>query len=178
MANWIKVVLEVVLSFITLAVGSSFWSLVRLPKYLLAVMRTPGNLDLLQISQFTGVIEVDPNLEARIGYPSLLFTDVKSSLSAWRLTKFGALIGSLMLIALSFLLGLRYLVVTVLIFFLSGLMDIQKAAKGNVFRDVQVMLGRIDRWRKSDPEECRKYCTETNPKFFREMYLAVEKRNL
>ena len=117
MANWIKVVLEVVLSFITLAVGSSFWSLVRLPKYLLAVMRTPGNLDLLQISQFTGVIEVDPNLEARIGYPSLLFTDVKSSLSAWRLTKFGALIGSLMLIALSFLLGLRYLVVTVLIFF-------------------------------------------------------------
>lgn len=178
MAMWIKIVLEAVLALVILAVGSSFWSLVKLPKFLLDVMKTPSNLELLQLTSFTGVMKLDTDREFEIGYPALLFTDIQSSISAWKVTKYLTLVGCLVLMLLSFLIGANYFFASVVVFCLSGLMDIQSAAKGNVFRDVQVMLGRIDRWSKTDPEECLKYCTETNPKYFREMYLAVEKRNL
>jgi hypothetical protein len=176
--TWIKLVIEVPLATISAAGGSSFWSLSKLPKYLNAVMSTASNLETLQLTQFTGVIKIDPGKEAKIGYTALLYSDVSSSLSAWRTTKYISLAFVLLIFVVSFFLGIVYLAVNVVAFVLSSFMEIQTSAQGNVFRDVQVMLGRIDRWMKADPEGCRKYCMETNPKYFREMFLSVEKRNL
>ena len=177
MATWVKVVADVLLALVALAVSSSFWSLVKLPKYLLEVMRKPSYLDLLQISQFTGVIEVDPIRESAIGYATLLYVDFRSSLDTWKKVKYATFVGCLVLMFLSYLLGFGYFIVTLAVCLFAGFMGIQDAAKGNVLRDVQVMLGRIDRWNASDPEGCREYCTEKRPKVFREMYLSVLRRN-
>lgn len=177
MPTWIKIALEIVLIVVTFAMGGTFWSLVKLPKFFLAVMRTQSNLELIQITPYTGVTaKIDPIQELEAGYSTLLFCDVQSSLAAWRKTKNLMLCGLIVVFLLSFLLGVWYWTALVAVFLAIGLMDIMDLAKGTAIRDVQVMLDRIARWFEIDLEACKEYCTETNPKFFREMFSVVEKR--
>jgi len=177
-ATWIKIVLELVIAFFMAAGGSTFWSLHKSPKFLIAILRTASNLDLLQTTGLDRSKEVDEATEMRLGYPVLLLADVSSSIKSWQLTRNLSLLFCILLLAVTFIFGVWYCLITALVFLLTSFMDIQTAAQGNVFNDVRQMIGRVTRWNKSDPESCRKYCLETNPKFFREMFLSVERRKL
>ena len=116
MAIWGKILAGASIAFLELAAASCFWSLVKLPEFFRAIMSTPSDLDLLHVATFTGFIEVDPSRERKMGYPSLLFADVSSSLAAWRKGRNIAFAFCVLLLTASWFLGYGYLVVTLAVF--------------------------------------------------------------
>ena len=174
MALSLKLLMEVPLATLSYVAGNTFWSMLRLPNFLYLILTTKSNLETLLVVPYSGSgAETSLSKEREIGYPLLLLSDVSSSLKAWAKVRNLALVGGIICAILSTTLGTYWAGGNCVIFMLAVMSGIHTGAKGNVFKDVGLMLGRLQRWNKVDEKACEEFCTHAHPKLLSTIYSVV-----
>jgi hypothetical protein len=72
-------------------------------------------------------------------------------------------IGIVLLLIISFFLGVWYFVVSLAVFVLLSISDIPPSAKNNNATHVHTLISNIYKWHQTDSEGCRSYCIRERP---------------
>ena len=170
-----KIVIEVVLVIITFFAGGLFWHLQRRGKYLAQIICNEPFL-----SQFVSrdALEsaspmITPFAEKnQVGY----FLNIKLVIDADRISQRRTKLIFLAILAAAFtgsyFLGVPYLAVSIVIFFLSGLGPLSPSVQSSALQHVLAIALILDRWRTENTAECEQWIEQARS--LRPLYNAVK----
>lgn len=172
----VKIIVEIVLGFITLTLGSGFWNCVKSPKFLGNVLEDYDELKKYYLYVGKDSITKDSDkIEQKVPFSVMIGLWIKASFSALDKTKYMLFLVITAIFVGSYFLMPLCLLINIVLFFLMAYPDISSSAKNNMMQDVRVMLVNIHKWNKINPQECKNFCTVEQPKMLKNIYrLTVE----
>ena len=162
---WWKIVLEVLIVAAILVTGGSFWACLKSSKHLRHFL---GDIsELRQLIDYLGpakIAEEGAAIEPVFGsFAKNIEVFETAHLASLRQTATLVLIGVVLLLIISFFLGVWYFVVSLAIFLLLSIGDIPASAKNNNATHVHTLISNIYKWHHTDSEACRSYCIRERP---------------
>ena len=159
---WWKIVLEILLAIILIALGSGFWAILKSRSHLRIALGDEGELKhLINFLTPAKVIEegneIKPMFESYL--QNILFFE-KMHFAALSKTRNLTVIAALILIALSYLLGIPYLIASLVAFVFPALSPIPASAKNNNLTHIHTVILNIYKWNKIDEAGCFAYCDQ------------------
>jgi hypothetical protein len=162
---WWRVIVEILIVAAILATGGSFWACLKSAGHL---SRFLGDIrELQQLIDYIGpdkIAEESSGIEPVFGsYAKNIETFERAHLASLRQTATLVLIGVVVLLIISFLLGIYFFVVSLAVFLLLSIGDLPASAKNNNATHVHALISNIYRWNHTDPSACRSYCIRERP---------------
>jgi hypothetical protein len=177
----LKIIVEIVVALVLIALGTSFWSCVKSPRFM---ARTLADYDGLKtIFSFLDaekIREETQNMEPVFGsYSNNIAMWLKSSISALDKTRNILLFFIVVIVAATYFLGTTFIIINIAIFLLLALAPIATSAQNNILSDVHTVLKNVYKWNAEDPVACKNFCTTEQPRILGNIYrLASELRSL
>lgn len=175
---WWKFLVEIVLGILMLMCSFSFWSIIKLPAHLSSVLADPSEL-----KRILGIIGSDrlkkeaESIEPVYGsYLKNMMIDKLSLFGALRMTKNLTLLGAAILIALSYFLGIIFVIINFLLFLLPSLLGPQPIAKQHNYNHLYTVILNVYKWNKVDPNGCLAYCNKEDLSL-KQVYLTISELN-
>lgn len=181
----IPIIIEIVLGTALLVVGSLFWDCAKSPRLLADLLGDYGKLLMFRPflhyeardeAAYNAIFERrtlksigDPNL----AYPLHIAHFIKASLSSVAKVRNMLLLGVVGIVGGSCFLGLAFSLINMGLFFLLALRRISNPALGNVQRDVHMLMRMIAKWNAIAPVECRRFCSQEQPRMLEAVYKVV-----
>ena len=170
----IKIIIEIVLGFILMGIGSAFWNCVKSPKFLAKILgdydelkkffHHLGKEKIKQESEF-----VDPE----IGYSANIALWIKASISALDKTRNMLLVVIIAILIGSYFLGNVFLFINIALFIFVAFPNISASAKNNIFYDIHTVMLNVYKWNKVDHNECEHFCNVEQPRTLKNIYRVV-----
>lgn len=162
---WWKIVLEVVIVAVILVTGGSFWACLKSSRHLSRFLSDISELRrLIDYLSPTKIAEESAAIEPVFGsFAKNIEAFETAHLASLRKAAMLVLIGVVLLLIISFLLGVWYFVVSLVVFLLLSIGDIPASAKANNATHVHTLISNIYKWHHSDAEACRSYCIGQRP---------------
>ncbi len=162
---WWKIVLEVLIVAAILATGGRFWACVKSAAHL---RRFLGNdHELQQLIDYIGrekIVVESAAIEPVFGsYAKNIETFEMAHVASLRQTATLMLIGIIVLLVISSLLGLYFFAINLAVLLLLPIGDIPASAKNNNATHVHTLISNIYKWNHTDSTACRTYCTRERP---------------
>ncbi|MGA3163223.1 MAG: hypothetical protein ABSD77_03360 [Verrucomicrobiota bacterium] len=162
---WWKIIVEVVLVAGLLAAGGGFWVCAKSRGHFIRFIRDQNELK--RLFDFIGRDKFIA--EATTIQP--VFGSFADNMVALGRVHFAALdqtrsltfIATAILLAVSYLLGIYFLIANVILFALLAVGDISGWAKNNSATHAHELIGNIYKWYQTDPEACCDYCCRKSP---------------
>jgi hypothetical protein len=162
---WWKIIAEVVLVAGLLAAGGSFWVCAKSRGHFVRFIRDQSALK--QFFDFTGrdkfiteAATIEPVFES---FADNMVALDRIHFAALDRTRNLTFIATAILLAGSYLLGIYFLIVNVILFALLGVGDISGWAKNSSATHAHELIGNIYKWYQTDPETCCDYCCRKSP---------------
>jgi len=162
---WWKIIIEVLIVAAILVTGGSFWACVKSSKHLSRFLSDVTELRrLIDYLGAAKIAEESNGIEPVFGsYAKNIETFERIHLASLRQTATMVLIGIVVLLIISFLLGVYYFVVSLTVFLLLSIGDIPASAKNNNATHVHSLISNIHKWHHTDSATCRSYCIRERP---------------
>jgi hypothetical protein len=162
---WWRVVVEILIIAAILATGGSFWACLKSAGHL---SRLLGDISELQrLIDYIGpakIAEESSGIEPVFGsYAKNIETFERAHLASLRQTANLVLIGVVVLLIISFTLGIYFFMASLAVFLLLSVGDIPASAKNNNATHVHTLISNIYRWNHTDSAACRSYCIRERP---------------
>ena len=171
----VKIIIEVVGAIVLISLSWSFWQCVHSPKYLGRMLSDYNQMK--RIYEFFGTDTIraeGEKLQPVLGsYSANVATWMKSSLSALDTARNTTLFFLVLIIFLSYFLGVRFLLINVGIFFVSSSLPMSEAAKRNMMTDIRMIIINVYKWYSVEPDDCRHFCSTVQPRMFKNIYTLV-----
>lgn len=170
----IKIVSEVVLGLVLLAISSSFWNCVKSPKFL---MTTLG--DYQELKKFfhhlskERIVQESEKVDPQIGYSANIALCIKSSVSALDQTRNMLLLVIIGIFVGSYFLGTKFLFINFGLFVVAAFPRISAPAQNNIFSDIHTIMLNVYKWNKVDHSECEHFCNIERPRYLRSVYRVI-----
>jgi len=171
----LRIVIEVILGAALLSVSTSFWACIKSPKFLGRIL---VNYD--EPKKFFDHFGVDKiHQESQAVQPILgsysanIATWMKSSFSALDKARNMTLFFSVVIILTGFLLGIEFVLINTIVFFLTALAPIPAPARNNMFSDIHTIIINVYKWNTVDQNECRTFCNTEQPRILKNIYRLV-----
>lgn len=162
---WWKIIVEVLIVATILVTGGGFWACVKSSKHLSHFLS-----DIHEIQRLIDYIGPAKIAEESIGiepifgsYAKNIETFERIHLASLRQTATMVFIGIIVLLIISFLLGVYYFLVSLGVFLLLSIGDIPASAKNNNATHVHSLISNIHKWHHTDSASCRSYCIHERP---------------
>lgn len=171
----LKVVIEVVVGILLINLSWSFWQCVHSPKFLGDTLSNYNQMrrifDSLGIENIRAESE---KLQPVLGsYYVNMATWMKASLAVLDKARNTTLLVAVVIIFLSYLLGVVSALVNVGIFFLASQLPMSDAAKRNMMTDIRKVIVNVYKWNSVAPDECKHFCTAEQPRMFKNLHTLV-----
>jgi hypothetical protein len=159
---WWRILLEVVIAIVLLAIGSSFWSILKSRGHLQALLTDKNELKRL-LSHWSAPEIVREGREIKPVFGSYLenirFFE-RAHFAALNKTRNLILIVVAGLLVLSYLMGLPYLIASLAVFILPSFSQIGASAKNHNATHVHTVVLNVYKWNQTAPDECSHYCED------------------
>jgi len=158
---WWKIPLEIVISIILLTIGSGFWSILK-SRGLQTLLADENELKrLLDIWTPSEITREGREIKPVFGsYLENIRLFERAHYAALNKTRNLTLIVAVLLIAVSYFLGLAYLIASLAAFILPSFSPIAASAKNNNATHVHTVILNVYKWNQTDPGECSRYCEQ------------------
>src|SRR3990172_3656554 len=171
----LKIIIEVVLGIILISLSSSFWACIKSQKYLGKALSDYNELK--KYFNFIGsekIYQESQNVQPILGsYSNNMATWMKASFSALDKTRNMMLFFSIIVILASYFLGIEFLLINIVVFFLLSFSPLPASAKNNMISDVHTMFLNIYKWNSVEPVECKRFCTSEQSRIFKNVYNII-----
>jgi hypothetical protein len=151
-----NIVIEIILAFVMLIAGSLFWQLHKRGKYLLHAVHDE---QLLSVIISREVLDNPPHIVIPIqsGFFNNIHAEIYSdSTSTKKMMIIIGLIAISILIG-SYFLGASYIIINLIIFFLSSLAGVGKNARASVILHILDLAFILDKWHSENAKECEEW---------------------
>ncbi len=184
MTIW-KIIIEVVLAFLSFGMGYTFWSCIKSPKYLGRILTnknetknyisTLGKERLMESTRQSGKFPKGFNheelLSKGLSHEQLLLITIQSSIKAVDGGRNLAAFILLIVFIVSYFLSSIFLIINVACFLIMYFPQISSSAKNNIYNDLNSITRIICKWYLTDPSGCENFCL-SKPRF-RNIYEAI-----
>lgn len=169
-----RIALEVVIVFVLVMLGSSFWACLKAPTHMRSLLSDQSELRrLIDHFGFDGLYTEALNLKSDNHLHGEL-------LLAWEYSHYRSLsqtrnmlsVGVVAVLLASWWLGWGYLAVSVGIFALTGFGGIPASAKNNNAKHLPTVILHLIKWMREDPQQCAQFCTVQHPDY-RNLYSII-----
>jgi hypothetical protein len=172
----LRIIIEIVLAAVTLFAGQTFWQLRKRARFLRRAIHTPWFLETLisrerlanppsRVAVFAQKNEVGYSLNIKC------IVDADRA-SQRRVTLFFTMAIAAIFIG-SYFLGASYLVINVVLFFLTALIPISQSAQFSATEHVFTIALILHKWRLDNPSECDQFIEYTSS--LRPLYEQIKK---
>jgi hypothetical protein len=173
---WWRIPLEILLGILLLSIGSGFWAILKSRGHLRKVLADETELNrFLDFLTPAKVVEegrdIKPMFESYL--QNIQFFE-RAHFAALNKTRNLTFIVALILIAISYFLGLPYLIASLVTFLLPSLAGIPASAKNNNLTHVHTVILNIYKWNDTDHDGCSRYC-EQESSGLRQVYRMVSR---
>jgi hypothetical protein len=174
----LKIILELALGIVLLVMGAGFWAIIKSPYHMKSLLLDRNELrtfiDYLGSSKLIQeALSVEPVFGSYLQNITLFEKTHIISLAKTR----NLLIALLILIVIvSYFMGIRYAVINLLIFCLPAIFPIPASAKNNNVTHLHTVIINLYKWHITDSAACEKYCTQENPSLQILYHLVTELR--
>jgi hypothetical protein len=151
-----RIAVEIVLGFITFFAGGLFWQLRKRARFLAEAIRSDPLLQQF-ISRETldsASPMVTPFAEKKITYALNVQCVVDADAASQRRTMFMFVLILMAALVGSYLLGVAFLAINLVFFFLSAVSPISPSARSNALQHVLALALILHRWHTENPREC------------------------
>lgn len=155
-----QLVIEVVIGTITLIAGNFFWQIHKRGKFLIRALHdTPFLSQLICRSALDTPSPVLATYVAKLQPGYVLNIQVVISSDKEALSRTKMIFGSMVAAALvgSYFLGVPYLVINVVVFFLSALAPLSQPARRSAAQQILTLAVILDKWRSENGTECEEF---------------------
>ena len=160
-----KVIVEVLIVIAIIVAGVIFWGCVKSFKRLNRLLGDTSELKRLTELIEPYIIEEGSAVKSPYGsFAKNIEVFESTRYGSVRLTAEFTFIGILVLLIISFLLGVWYFAVSLAIFFLLSIGDMLAVARGYNDTHVHSLILNIYKWNQTDSAACRNYCSQEQPR--------------
>lgn len=162
---WWKIIVEIILVLGLLATGTPFWVCARSRGHFDKFMRNQNALKQLFERMNRGAIITSASvIEPVFGsFAGNIATIDKIHFSVMRKTRNLTFIAIIILLIISYWLGVGFFTSNLLLFLLLGVGDISGSSKENSSKHVVELVGNIYKWNTVNPKDCSEYCCNKYP---------------
>src|SRR5712692_9686919 len=157
---WWTIPLEILLAILALILGTSFWAVAKSPVHLRSVLGDIG--ELTRFVDFLGrdnLIKEAESVKPVFGsYLKNILLFEKAHLIALNNTWNMLSVLTILLIGLSYFVGLIYMTVNIALFLLPVVREIPASAKDNNITHVHTVILNVYKWNKMAPGGCLEHC--------------------
>jgi hypothetical protein len=159
---WWKIPLEILLAIVLLTIGSSFWSILKSRGHLHHLLTNETELKrLLDFWTPSQIIQEGRDIKPVFGsFLQNIHLFEKAHFAALNKTRNLTLIVAVILMAVSYVMGLPYVIASLAAFILRSFAPIADSAKNNKATHVHTVILNVYKWNQTDPEECSRYCEQ------------------
>lgn len=179
-----KIIIEIILGFVSLIMSYAFWNCVKSPKFFIRVANDFEELkkiyDHFGADQIRSESEkVRPMIgDSSMGYSGNIAIWLQASLKALDKTRNMLLVITALLFVGSFyFLGGVFLTIEIILFIMMAFPEISPSAKNNMVSDIQTIMLNVHKWNRVNPEECKQFCANERRLYLSNIYRVVVEKD-